>query len=81
MLDEFCSLLRNYLDGKAPLDSVRDWIGAHLGNPPSDVEDLMLDVAMAMWEIEGGYGTEADFRADVSGLLAEALAPAPAGNA
>ena len=80
MIDEFCSLLRNYLVGKVPLDSVRCWIGYHLGDPPSDVENLMLDVAMAMWNTDD-YGTEDDFRAAVAELLAEEFEPASSGDA
>ena len=81
MLNEFSSLLQDYIDGKAPLDQLREWIGAHLGNPPHDVENLMLDVAMAMWEMDDGYGTAANFRATVAELLAETLAPAAGGDA
>ena len=81
MLDEFCSLLQDYLDENATLESLRDWIAAHLGNPPGDIENLMLDVAMAMWEMDDGYGTAADFRATVAELLAETLAPATGGAA
>ena len=80
MLDEFCTLLRNYLDGEVPLGSIRYWIGCHLGNPPSDVENLMLDVAMAMWNTDD-YGTEDHFREAVAKLLAEELEPAPSGDA
>lgn len=80
MLNEFSSLLQNYLDGKATLDQLREWIGAHLGNPPADVENLMLDVAMAMWEMDDGYGGGANFRATVAELLAETLAPAAGGD-
>ena len=79
MLDEFCSLLRKYLDGESPQDSVRCWIGYHLGDPPNDVENLMLDVAMAMWNTDD-YGTEDDFRAAVAELLAEELEPTPSGD-
>ena len=81
MINEFRSLLKNYLDGKSTLDQLRDWIAAHLGNPPNDVENLMLDVAMAMWEMDDGYGTTANFRATVAELLAETLAPAAGGDA
>ena len=80
MLDEFCTLLRSYLDREVPLSSIRYWIGCHLGNPPSDVENLMLDVAMAMWNTDD-YGTEDYFRAAVAELLAEELQPAPSGDA
>ena len=81
MLNEFSSLLQNYLDGKATLNQLRDWIAAHLGNPPNDVENLMLDVAMAMWEMDDGYGTAANFRATVAELLAETLPPTAGGDA
>ena len=50
-----------------------------MGDPPSDVENLMLDVAMAMWNTDD-YGTQDDFRTAVSELLAEELEPAPGGD-
>ena len=80
MVEEFSSLMRNYLDGEVPLDSIRYWISCHLGNPPSDVENLMLDVAMTMWNTDD-YGTEDDFRKTVAELLAEELEPTPSGDA
>lgn len=81
MINEFSSLLQDYLDDKATLNQLRDWIAAHLGNPPNDVENLMLDVAMAMWEMDDGYGTAANFRATIAELLAETLAPTAGGDA
>ena len=85
MFDEFISLLRNYLDGEVPLDSIRYWIGSHLGDPPSDFEPFMLDVALALWDMEyarkTGHATEDDFRMAVAELLAEQLEPTPSGDA
>ena len=50
-----------------------------LGRPADDVENLMLDVAMAMWNTDD-YGTEDNFRKAVAELLAEELEPSPSGD-
>ena len=81
MDSDFRTLLAKYLEREEPLDSVRYWIAGHLGNPPEGLEDLMLDVAMVLWEVDDGYGDEAYFRESVAVLLAEELAPTAEGGA
>ena len=71
IVDEFHSLLRDYLDHKILEDDVRDWIGGHIGNPPDEIVPLFYDVTLAMWDMEAGCGTEDDFRASIVELLAE----------
>ena len=80
MSNDFRILLAKYLEREEPLDSVRYWIAGHLGNPPEGLENLMLEVAMVLWEVDDGYGDEAHFRESVAALLAAELAPTAEGS-
>lgn len=85
IVEEFHTLLNNYLDRKILEDDVRYWIGCHLGEPPDEIVPLFYDVALALWDMEyareRGYATEDHFRDAVAELLAEELEPAPSGDA
>ncbi len=85
IVEEFHTLLNNYLDGKVLEDDVRYWIGCHLGEPPDEIVPLFYDVTLALWDMEYArktcHATEDYFRAAVVELLAEELEPTPSGDA
>ena len=74
MIDEFISLLIQYLKEEIDIDAVDDWIAVHIWDASDEVRDNFIDpVFNELCYIRDGYSDESHFRSRVRDIVVPTL--------